>query len=260
MQNAQDETSPSDNNGANDVQVLLAQPFCHAVPGLASGGTACSFSRAAARSPGSPVTVMDNQGRVLKTLQEPPSKEALAAKATEEERQRGQGQGGHGTGAKDRILLDSYTAGGGDRSRSQPRQPGARAAVEIARATWRRWSSVGGAAKAEGRAGREGLPRRKSRSSPGCRQSVEAQARIGAPEKAGSRSHYRALRGRRSVAGRRSAKSSARPVLPRPAQRPRNNDRGRRRHTTSQRAFSWSPIECRFASRHRPINAIGWRV
>lgn len=45
------------------------------------------------RNPGSPVTVMDNQGRVLKTLQEPPSKEALAAKAAEEERQR-QGQGG----------------------------------------------------------------------------------------------------------------------------------------------------------------------
>src|ERR1700682_6354672 len=37
-----------------------------------------------ARSQSSPVTVMDNQGRVLKTLQDPPSKEALAAKAAED--------------------------------------------------------------------------------------------------------------------------------------------------------------------------------
>jgi hypothetical protein len=46
-----------------------------------------------ARSPGSPVTVMDDQGRVLKTLQEPPSKEALAAKAAEEEHQRDKASG-----------------------------------------------------------------------------------------------------------------------------------------------------------------------
>src|SRR6266853_43643 len=36
-------------NGANDVQVLLAEPFCHAVPGvtsgLAPGGAACSRCR-----------------------------------------------------------------------------------------------------------------------------------------------------------------------------------------------------------------------
>jgi hypothetical protein len=62
-----------------------------------------------ARSPGSPVTVMDNQGRVLKTLQEPPSKEALAAKAAEEERQRDKAKADTEQARKDRILLDSYT-------------------------------------------------------------------------------------------------------------------------------------------------------
>src|SRR2546430_9572208 len=62
-----------------------------------------------ARSPGSPVTVMDNQGRVLKTLQEPPSKESLAAKAAEEERQREKAKADAEQARKDRILLDSYT-------------------------------------------------------------------------------------------------------------------------------------------------------
>lgn len=63
----------------------------------------------AARSPSSPVTVMDNQGRVLKTLQDPPSKEALAAKAAEEERQRDKAKTDAEQARKDRILLDSYT-------------------------------------------------------------------------------------------------------------------------------------------------------
>jgi transcription termination factor NusB len=62
-----------------------------------------------ARSQGSPVTVMDNQGRVLKTLQEPPTKEALAAKAAEEERQRDKAKADAEQARKDRILLDSYT-------------------------------------------------------------------------------------------------------------------------------------------------------
>ena len=63
----------------------------------------------AARSPSSPVTVMDNQGRVLKTLQDPPSKESLAAKAAEEERQRDKAKTDAEQARKDRILLDSYT-------------------------------------------------------------------------------------------------------------------------------------------------------
>jgi hypothetical protein len=61
------------------------------------------------RGPGSPVTVMDNQGRVLKTLQAPPSKEELAAKASEEERQRDKVKADAEQARKDRILLDSYT-------------------------------------------------------------------------------------------------------------------------------------------------------
>jgi hypothetical protein len=62
-----------------------------------------------ARGPGSPVTVMDNQGRVLKTLREPASKEELATKAAEEERQRDKAKIDAEQARKDRILLDSYT-------------------------------------------------------------------------------------------------------------------------------------------------------
>ena len=61
------------------------------------------------RAQGSPVTVMDNQGRVLKTLQAPPSQEELAAKAAEEERPREKGKADAEQARKDRILLDSYT-------------------------------------------------------------------------------------------------------------------------------------------------------
>jgi hypothetical protein len=71
--------------------------------------TPASAADPPARSPSSPVTVMDNQGRVLKTLQDPPSKEALAAKAAEEERQRDKAKVDAEQARKDRILLDSYT-------------------------------------------------------------------------------------------------------------------------------------------------------
>ena len=62
-----------------------------------------------ARSTSSPVQVMDNQGRVLKTLKDPPSKEALEAKAAEEERQRDKAKADAEQARKDKILLDSYT-------------------------------------------------------------------------------------------------------------------------------------------------------
>ncbi len=62
-----------------------------------------------ARNLGSSVVVMDNQGRVLKTLQAPPSKDELAAKAAEEERQRDKAKADAEQARKDRILLDSYT-------------------------------------------------------------------------------------------------------------------------------------------------------
>jgi hypothetical protein len=63
----------------------------------------------AARNPGSGVVIMDNQGRVLKTLQAPPSKEELAAKAADEERLRDKAKIDAEQARKDRILLDSYT-------------------------------------------------------------------------------------------------------------------------------------------------------
>ena len=71
--------------------------------------TPASAADPPARSPSSPVQVMDNQGRVVKTLQDPPSKEALAAKAAEEERQRDKAKADAEQARKDRILLDSYT-------------------------------------------------------------------------------------------------------------------------------------------------------
>src|SRR5450432_1992216 len=55
------------------------------------------------------VVVMDNQGRVLKTLQAPASREELAAKAADEEKQREKAKVDAEQARKDRILLDSYT-------------------------------------------------------------------------------------------------------------------------------------------------------
>jgi hypothetical protein len=55
------------------------------------------------------VVVMDNQGRVLKTLQAPATQAELAAKAAEDERQRDKAKVDAEQARKDRILLDSYT-------------------------------------------------------------------------------------------------------------------------------------------------------
>jgi hypothetical protein len=71
--------------------------------------TPASAADPPARSPSSPVQVMDNQGRVLKTLKDPPSKEALEAKAAEDERQRDKAKADAEQARKDKILLDSYT-------------------------------------------------------------------------------------------------------------------------------------------------------
>jgi hypothetical protein len=78
-------------------------------PCLVSLFVATPASAADPRSPSSSVQVMDNQGRVVKTLQDPPSKEALEAKAAEEERQRDKAKADAEQARKDRILLDSYT-------------------------------------------------------------------------------------------------------------------------------------------------------
>jgi hypothetical protein len=61
---------------------------------------------------GSGVVVMDNQGRVLRTLQAPPTKDELAAKASDEERARDKAKVDAEQARKDRILLDSYTTEG----------------------------------------------------------------------------------------------------------------------------------------------------
>lgn len=74
--------------------LLAAQPLCAAEP---------------AREPSSNVQIMNNQGRVLKTLQAPPTKEELAAKAADEEHQRDKAKIDAEQARKDRILLDSYT-------------------------------------------------------------------------------------------------------------------------------------------------------
>ncbi len=74
--------------------LVAAQPLCAAEP---------------AREPSSGVQIMNNQGRVLKTLQAPPTKEELAAKAADEERQRDKAKTDAEQARKDRVLLDSYT-------------------------------------------------------------------------------------------------------------------------------------------------------
>lgn len=63
----------------------------------------------ATRNAGTGVVVMDNQGRVLKTLQAPASREELAARAADEERLRDKAKADAEQARKDHILLDSYT-------------------------------------------------------------------------------------------------------------------------------------------------------
>lgn len=76
-------------------------------PGVAT--LLASWPLCAAEPARSGVQVMDNQGRVLKTLQEPPSKDELAAKAADEERKRDKAKIDAEQARKDKILLDSYT-------------------------------------------------------------------------------------------------------------------------------------------------------
>lgn len=63
----------------------------------------------ATRNAGTGVVIMDNQGRVLKTLQAPASREELAVRAADEERLRDTAKADSEQARKDRILLDSYT-------------------------------------------------------------------------------------------------------------------------------------------------------
>ena len=133
--------------------------------------TPASAADPPARSPSSPVTVMDNQGRVLKTLQDPPSKEALAAKAAEEERQRDKAKVDAEQARKDRILLDSYTTEGEiDLARNRASQA-IEQQMEIARSYTASLASVRRSCRSKkpSWAPRD-CRRRTSRSLAGCRQ------------------------------------------------------------------------------------------
>jgi len=76
---------------------------------LLSASPLAGAAEPSARNASSGVVVMDNQGRVLKTLQAPATREELAAKAAEEERQRDKAKADAEQARKDKILLDSYT-------------------------------------------------------------------------------------------------------------------------------------------------------
>src|SRR4029077_15977951 len=61
------------------------------------------------RGTATPVVVMDNQGRVIKTLAPELSKEAIAAKAADAERAMATVKADEAQRRKDRVLFDSYT-------------------------------------------------------------------------------------------------------------------------------------------------------
>ena len=78
---------------------LLA--FVHGAPGQTAEATP--------RGTAGPVVVMDNQGRVIKTLAPELSKEATAAKAADAERAMATVKADEEQKRKDRVLFDSYT-------------------------------------------------------------------------------------------------------------------------------------------------------
>ncbi len=78
---------------------LLA--FVHGALGQAAEATP--------RGTAAPVVVMDNQGRVIKTLAPELSKEAIAAKAADAERAMATVKADEAQKRKDRVLFDSYT-------------------------------------------------------------------------------------------------------------------------------------------------------
>jgi hypothetical protein len=66
-------------------------------------------AEAAPRGASAPVVVMDNQGRVIKTLTPELSREAIAAKAADAERALATAKADEDQKRKDRVLFDSYT-------------------------------------------------------------------------------------------------------------------------------------------------------
>jgi hypothetical protein len=92
-------------NKLRRVQVITAAigmlAFIHGELGQAA--------EAAPRGAFAPVVVMDNQGRVIKTLAPELSREAMAAKTADAERTLATAKADEDQKRKDRILFDSYT-------------------------------------------------------------------------------------------------------------------------------------------------------
>jgi hypothetical protein len=93
-------------------RVWLHRLLMAVVPALASASPLAWAADSSAHNASSGIVVLDNQGRVLKTLQAPATREELAAKAAEEERLRDKAKADAEQARKDRILLDSYTTEG----------------------------------------------------------------------------------------------------------------------------------------------------
>src|SRR2546426_6642247 len=102
--------------GSNDGKEMMMLPMhLVAIAVCALLATAHPTARAAEPSPksaGTPVVVMDNQGRVIRTLAPEPTREAVAAKAADAERALAAAKADEEQKRKDRILLDSYTTEG----------------------------------------------------------------------------------------------------------------------------------------------------
>ena len=79
---------------------------------LATAHPAARAAEPSPKSAGTPVVVMDNQGRVIRTLAPEPTREAVAAKAADAERALASAKADEEQKRKDRILLDSYTTEG----------------------------------------------------------------------------------------------------------------------------------------------------
>ena len=86
-------------------QIVIAASALLATLALAPAWAAEPTSRGS----GSGIVVMDNQGRVLKTIAPEPSRDEVAAKAADAERQRATAKADEDQKRKDRVLLDSYT-------------------------------------------------------------------------------------------------------------------------------------------------------
>ena len=93
-------------------RVWMQRLLVASIPALLSVPSLVFAADSSGRGASSGVVVLDNQGRVVKTLQAPATREELAAKAAEEERLRDKAKADAEQARKDKILLDSYTTEG----------------------------------------------------------------------------------------------------------------------------------------------------